>query len=238
MVKLFNRNKSLEENLAEYRDFFKKHPMVSGLIFPVIIAIISWSVYSTHKGWRVDELEEATESLEKEIQKKDMEIQRLETLLTPFRTIAIERYTGSEAEALSKLADRIQELESTLIALRDYSEVARLGFLGAPFSAGPGIKISGPIPKMLEGTFTERNGKYYPLCGPETEAKYREVIEKYPKFPFTYYSLAVCLHSRGDETWRAYARNANEILEKTTIINGHNEGHDQAMEELLKLLNE
>jgi hypothetical protein len=39
------------------------------------------------------------------------EVQRLETLLTPFRTIALEKYTGDEREALLKLAGRINELE-------------------------------------------------------------------------------------------------------------------------------
>lgn len=49
--------------------------------------------------------------LQRETTDKSAEIQRLETLLTPFRTIALERYTGSEQEALAKLASRIAELE-------------------------------------------------------------------------------------------------------------------------------
>ncbi|MCX5695696.1 MAG: hypothetical protein NTW18_03395 [Candidatus Omnitrophica bacterium] len=52
--------------------------------------------------------------LEKENSDKIAEIQRLETQLTPFKTIALEKYTGSEQERLQKLAERIQELENPL----------------------------------------------------------------------------------------------------------------------------
>lgn len=45
---------------------------------------------------------------------KESEIQQLETQLTPFKTIALDRYTGSENERLQKLADRIRELENPL----------------------------------------------------------------------------------------------------------------------------
>ncbi len=41
---------------------------------------------------------------------KTAEIQRLETLLTPFRTIALEKFTGDEKDALRKLADYVIDL--------------------------------------------------------------------------------------------------------------------------------
>lgn len=52
--------------------------------------------------------------LKEGLRNKDSEIQRLETQLTPFKTIALEKYTGSEQERLHKLAERIQELENPL----------------------------------------------------------------------------------------------------------------------------
>ncbi len=42
------------------------------------------------------------------------EIQRLETQLAPFKTIALEKYTGSEQEKLQKLADDLQDLKDPL----------------------------------------------------------------------------------------------------------------------------
>ena len=37
----------------------------------------------------------------------------IETLLTPFRTIALEKYTGNEAVALNKLAHQMEELQES-----------------------------------------------------------------------------------------------------------------------------
>jgi len=50
--------------------------------------------------------------LQQKLSQKDSEIQRLETQLTPFRTIALEKYTGSEKEALEKLAQSMKIIES------------------------------------------------------------------------------------------------------------------------------
>jgi hypothetical protein len=50
-------------------------------------------------------------SLKDKLKDKDSEIQRLETQLTPFKTIALEKYTGSEQEALRKLADELEKLK-------------------------------------------------------------------------------------------------------------------------------
>lgn len=49
-----------------------------------------------------------------DIRAKEMEIQRLETLLTPFRTIALERYPGTEAQAMEQLAHGIQAIRTDL----------------------------------------------------------------------------------------------------------------------------
>ncbi len=49
--------------------------------------------------------------LQQELSSKNAEIQRLETSLIPFRIIAFEKYTGSEQEALRKLANEIKDLK-------------------------------------------------------------------------------------------------------------------------------
>jgi prefoldin subunit 5 len=53
-------------------------------------------------------------NLKEELKNKNSEIQRLETQLTPFKTIALEKYTGTEQERLNKLSERIKELENPL----------------------------------------------------------------------------------------------------------------------------
>lgn len=54
------------------------------------------------------------DTLKQDLSDKNFEIQRLETQLAPFKTIALEKYTGSEQERLQKLAERIEELENPL----------------------------------------------------------------------------------------------------------------------------
>jgi|GEM_PF-2882732 len=54
------------------------------------------------------------DTLKQNLSKKDFEIQRLETQLAPFKTIALDKYTGSEQERLQKLAERIEGLENPL----------------------------------------------------------------------------------------------------------------------------
>lgn len=61
---------------------------------------------------KVPRLESDNAELTRKLGEKTAEVQRLETLLAPFRTIALERYTGPENEALIKLASQIESLQA------------------------------------------------------------------------------------------------------------------------------
>jgi predicted RNase H-like nuclease (RuvC/YqgF family) len=85
-------------------------------------SIIVAGMYILHAR---SELKQKNENYEKEIKikntlivEKDSEIQRLETQLIPFKTIAIEKFTGTEQEALLKLANKLQELEKHIDPLK------------------------------------------------------------------------------------------------------------------------
>ena len=80
--------------------------MVSGLVVLLVTAITICHQRS--------ELTRENKRLNSLTQKQTAEIQRLETQLTPFKTIALEKYTGSEQDRMKKLAERIQELENPL----------------------------------------------------------------------------------------------------------------------------
>lgn len=67
---------------------------------------------------------------------------------------------------------------------------------------------------------------------PEAEQRYREIIQKYPKFPFGHYFLAVCLRKGGNDEWRVHAHRALEILKITTRIDGHHSHHDEFLEKV------
>jgi hypothetical protein len=126
-----------------------------------------------------------------------------------------------------------KELNLTVEALRGYSDVARLNVLGKTGIAGFGLIETTPISKLLEGAFVVTEGKADPKCDSESLNKFRTVVERFPTFPFSYYSLAVCLRKYGnDDSWRYYAHRAIEILKKTTMLAGHDRGHDEALKEL------
>ena len=55
---------------------------------------------------------------------------------------------------------------------------------------------------------------------------------QFPKFPFGYFWMAVCLRERNDPGWREYASKALDILRKTTILDGHHKHHDEAKREI------
>lgn len=128
-MRLIDENKSPEQKFAEYRDFARKHRVVFSLFVLAFLASVGWNVYCTIRNWHTTELEQKVADLKEENGKKDSEIQRLETLLTPFRTIALERYTGPEEEALRKLAQRITGLEKELAQTKEMAKPITLSLL-------------------------------------------------------------------------------------------------------------
>jgi hypothetical protein len=70
----------------------------------IIIALIPIAL-------QVPRLRDDNRALERSIGEKNAELQRLEAQLAPFKTIALERYTGPEAEALARLASQVELLQ-------------------------------------------------------------------------------------------------------------------------------
>ena len=104
--------KPVESRFREYVNFARKHKIATVVIVIWLVAPTLWSVFVTVKGWSIHEIETTIDTQNKEIEKKNADIQRLETQLTPFRTIALGRFTGSEPEALKKLAEQLTLLQS------------------------------------------------------------------------------------------------------------------------------
>lgn len=110
-------NKSIESQFQEYKEFIIKHKLAAGIILLWLILPSLWSVIATIKTWNVDDLKQTIEKQDNIITEKNFEIQRLEQSLTPFRTIALEKYVGPEQEVLQKLAADIENIRS--LAIRD-----------------------------------------------------------------------------------------------------------------------
>jgi hypothetical protein len=130
-----------------------------------------------------------------------------------------------------------KQLEDKIDSVQNYSDVAKLEFDGLSLHVTPPLVYSTDLSKMLEGCFIKKGDECYPACSSDIEEKYKKVIEKFPKFPFSYYGLALCLRLKGDESWKYYAEKAIEIFRKTTSISGHDNQHDQALKYLRDLLN-
>ena len=126
----------------------------------------------------------------------------------------------------------IKRLQSDVTALRDFSDMAQLELHGRPFTPGGGIKYSSPLSSMLDGTYNMKSGHLQFKTSPEAEEKFRQVTERFPRFPFGHYALAYCLQRKGDPAWRQHAETALQILEKTTRIKGHKPVHDDVLKEL------
>ena len=88
--------------------FYQKASVQVAIISTLGLIIITLITIAHQRS----QLKQDNDRLQADLSEKTSEVQRLETLLIPFRTIALERYTGTESEALAKLASRITELES------------------------------------------------------------------------------------------------------------------------------
>jgi len=132
----------------------------------------------------------------------------------------------------------VRQKKKELEGIRDYAYVSSLDPSGKSLVAGFGLKYSTPISRIMEATFTEKDGEVYFKCDDESLKRYKRAIQEYPRFPFSYYSMADCLRARGDNRWKEYASKAISIFEITTKIGGHKESHDEALKVLLRYLND
>jgi uncharacterized small protein (DUF1192 family) len=90
---------------------FYQKASVQVAIISGLAAIIIASVTIFHQR---SELSHENKRLLELTQQQSLEINRLETQLTPFRTIALEKYAGPEGEALKQLAERVTTIDEAL----------------------------------------------------------------------------------------------------------------------------
>lgn len=126
------------------------------------------------------------------------------------------------------------QIKSDLSAVIDYSSVAKLDALGNPPGSGFGSDIvyNSELTSLLKGTYSVRDNQIFMKRNVKSESRYKEIINKYPNFPFGHYYLALCLRDKGDVSWKDAAKKAITILEQTTKIDGHNSNHDEVLSKL------
>ena len=146
------------------------------------------------------------------------------------------RQIGAEVHTLRK---KTSDLEQELRGFRRYNNVASLGVLGLPdkLKAGSGITMTSRLSLALEGAYEEtEDGKVRPSCNKKAIAAFEEAATINPDFPFTYWARATCALKARKPEWQGYAERATEIFEQTTQISGHNPGHDQALQDIHRLV--
>ena len=105
-----NENKTFTKRVTEeWEDFWSAKFIIKIIVVLLFVGLV-WISYN--ELFRIPSIKEKVANLEGENDKKASEIQRLETLLVPFKTIALEKYTGSEQEAVQKLAKELSDLKN------------------------------------------------------------------------------------------------------------------------------
>jgi hypothetical protein len=126
----------------------------------------------------------------------------------------------------------VDKLRNELEALRQYSEVARLDVDGTRGEARPPLVETTGISIAMKPAIIVEGDHHRFLCDADAIGAYRSTIARFPKYPFSYFGLVVCLQASRDDSWREYAQKAFEILTKTTTIDGHHPSHDWALAQL------
>ena len=101
---------------------------------------------------QVPKLQEANHTLERSIGEKNVQLQRLETQLAPFKTIALERYTGPENEALAKLAGQVQLLQRL-----DEEKTAKIQTLERSLEK-TSAQASPPVLSLASSSISDKDG--------------------------------------------------------------------------------
>lgn len=203
----------------------------------VATAIATWQAHSSarEEQSRIERMAEEQES------RARSERQAISAQIEALVTLARERDPNlSEEEALRtittellSLRQQTSQLEHDVLGLQRYSKVARYNVLGLTGRAGRGLTENSPIALALEGAYLTEDGSdgpnYSPRCDAQALARFANVAEAHPDFPFSHWALASCLRRSGDPEWREHASRAVEILQHTTKIAGHSDHHDQAL---------
>jgi len=88
-----------------------------------IVGGISLFLVSTIPScFQTPKLQEKIKQLESESKNKSIEIQKLETQLIPFKTIALEKFSGDENERLTKLAEQIKSIQDDMYKIQQSSK--------------------------------------------------------------------------------------------------------------------
>ena len=142
--------------------------------------------------------------------------------------------------SLAKKDIQINELETKMKAITDYSDIAELNMFGATFyMPGGGSLITQSNNLITEMSkvfkFEKEEQRISLIQTNEALDAAKKAIQIEPRFPFSYYAVAFILKGKGEENWVEYADKAINIYNYTTILKGCNSYHPQFKNKLLFL---
>ena len=92
--------------------------------------------------------------------------------------------------------------------------------------------LPGELTGWTDGFMREVDGVKQIRHDDEALAHYKDIMQRYPRYPFPYYMLAEAYRLRNESIWRQYAVGAITIFEVTTSLPGHAPDHEQALRNL------
>jgi len=132
--------------------------------------------------------------------------------------------------------DKLDEYSEDTKTIKEFYHVAQLDPYGKTVVTDGSIRLTTGISRIMEPTIENKDGTTYFKCDEESVGRYKETIEKFPRFPFSYYGMAICLLQKRNDKWRDYANQAVNIFKRTVEIEGHKDVHGQALAFLLRQL--
>jgi hypothetical protein len=128
-------------------------------------------------------------------------------------------------ERTTQLENRIEDAVTRLMEAPGHASAARWNLSGRYVTD----KLSAPGPAFgwLDGHGEIlQGGRVRVSCASADISHFREVIAKFPYFPFPYWALAVCLKEKGDESWVEYAETGRAHELQVLQVPSHHESHD------------
>jgi hypothetical protein len=115
---------------------------------------------------------------------------------------------------------------------QDYAEVATWNYKGAQ-SISKDYSLPGPLSGWADDYVRDTpNGKEVRFDDAAI-SHFESTLQKYPRYPFSYYFLAEAFRLKGDsQLAHKYARKGMSIFEITTNIPLHSPDHDDALKNL------
>ena len=152
-------------------------------------------------------------------------------------TFAILLIIGLAIQAITYISGQT-EIE-TLKEIVDYQDIASYNANGNKSGAINGIRmVPTPVDDWNKEFVVRQDGRIVCKCSSLAINKSREIIDKFPTYPFSYYFLALCLRENAQQSWKDYAIKAKLILERTTKIPSHHSDHDLILNEINRLFSD